>query len=538
MHESGEYIPQFIFSNLRAGSNFDDSEDRLVAGTNGVGSVLTNIFSKEFSIKTCDSKNIFEQTYKSNMHEKGTPVVYKSDKSGGYTEISFIPDYERFGMSNIDDEHINLFRKRCIDIAACNPKIKLTFNNEIYRFIRFSEYCELYYSNIIYCSKDKWKVGISYSENGFKQTSFVNSVETKDGGTHVDYILNQITSGLRELIKKKHKVDIKPSELKQYMHIFINCDIVNSQFSAQTKEKLITEPKDFGTTCIIEPELIKNIFESEIVKSLLDWIEQKKNAEENKTIRLLNKSLDKSKHIKLIDAKGRNRKNCKIFIVEGDSAGSGFRKYRNTETDGMFPLRGKFLNVFNLQNSKVIQNEEVKAILSSVGLKIGETAKLEDLRYSKIMLTTDADSDGHSIAGLLINFFFKYWPELFDLNVICKVETPIVVAKKNKEIIEFYNDLEFNEWFNTTKNTKQYEIEYKKGLAALEDSEYEKMIKNPKYFIVKRDDLSKFELENWFSDNSEPRKYKILGKEYTTETSNNLKKEKEFKYQETKPKLF
>ena len=127
-----EWVPEMIFSNLKAGSNFDDSEDRLVAGTNGVGATLTNIFSVEFTIKTCDGKKEFLQTFRNNMRSKNEPTV-KRKKTSGYTEISYLPDYAQFSLAGLDSDHIMLMKKRCTDLAACNPLLKVYFNKE--RFI-------------------------------------------------------------------------------------------------------------------------------------------------------------------------------------------------------------------------------------------------------------------------------------------------------------------------------------------------------------------------------------------------------------------
>jgi DNA topoisomerase-2 len=508
--EYDEWIPELIFSNLKTGSNFDDSEERLVAGTNGVGATLTNIFSKEFKIKTCDGKKVFEQTFTDNMHKKGRVKV--SDGKKGYTEIAYIPDLERFGMTSIDQTHFALMKKRAIDAAACNPKLTVTFNGETFSFKSFKNYAEHYIDNLFYEESPRWKIGIGLSEDGFQQVSFVNSVETRDGGTHVEYVANQITNWLRERIKKKHKIEVKPSELRNHMFLFVEASIVNSGFSSQTKEKLITEPKDFGSYHEISEKTLKLIFGSEIIKQLLDWVQQKQLAEERKQLRALNKYLDKTKIIKLIDAKTRdNRDKCTLAIFEGDSASSAFRQFRDPMTMGAFPLRGKFINVMELPNTKVIQNQEVKNLMASIGLKMGEEPN--DLRYGRVLIYSDADPDGDSIAGLLINFFGKYWPELFERGVICRVMTPLVVCKKGKDTKWFYTNKEFEGWEEAQKSLSGWSIEYKKGLAALENDEYREIIQNPNYFVLDKGNGFQESLETWFAGDSSPRKVKILGLE-------------------------
>jgi DNA topoisomerase II len=510
--EHKQYVPEVIFGNLMSGTNYDDSEDRIVAGTNGLGSKLTSIFSKEFNISTCDGKNHFFQTFSNNMRERSKPIIKKSNKN--HTEISYIPDLEKFGLTKIDEDHFKIIEKRVYDIAACNPNLKIYFNNKLINIKSFEDYIKLYTTEYFYETKkdNTWSVGIALSENGFQQVSFVNSTETYDGGTHVEYIMNQIISSLREFFLKKHKVDVRPSELRQHMFLFLDSMVVNPSFSAQTKEKLITEVKSFGSAFEISQKLISSILKSEIVNSILDWIQQKKNAEENKLQRDLNKKLSKIKVEKLIDAKGKDRWKYSIGLFEGDSAISAFRKYRDPQTMGAFALKGKFVNVSEMTNSKLIQNEEVVNLMAAIGLKLGQSPDVRDLRYGRIFFYCDADTDGNSIVGLLLNFFYKYWPEMFDRRMIYKVDTPIVVAipkSKGKNKVLFYSQTEYNDWLLTT-DTKSYELKYKKGLAALVDDEYKDIINSPRITLITKDDISTEYLDIWFGKNSDLRKIELL----------------------------
>lgn len=510
--EHKEWIPEMIFSNLKAGSNFDDTEARSWAGTNGVGSTLTNIYSKLFSISTCDGKKQFFQTFSNNMRVRTVPKVSKSSKN--HTEISFVTDFEKFGLTEIDHHHFKMIEKRVYDLAACNTHLKIYFNDTLLKFDSFENYVKLYVKDYFYETlKDKtWSVGIALSENGFQQVSFANSTETYDGGTHVDYIMNQIISSMRDFFMKKHKVDVKPSELKNHMFLFLDSTIINPCFSSQTKEKLITEVKDFGTTFEISNKLVQSILKSEIVNSILDWIQQKKSAEDSKLKRELNKKLSKIKVEKLIDAKGKDRWKCSIGLFEGDSAISAFRKYRTPETMGAFALKGKFVNVSEMTNQKLVANDEVVNLMAAIGLKLGQEIELKTLRYGRILFYVDADVDGNSIAGLLINFFYKYWPDMFDRKMIYKVETPIVVAipkQKSKKKELFYSQNEYSEW-KAKNDLKQYEIKYKKGLAALVDDEYRDIINNPRMTLITKDDLSRGSLDVWFGKNSDLRKVELL----------------------------
>ena len=510
--EHGEWIPEMIFSNLKAGSNFDDSEERSWAGTNGVGSSLTNIYSHKFVITTCDGKNIFNQVFTNNMRERTEATIKKSKTN--HTQISFVTDFSRFGLEGIDESHFKMIEKRVYDLAACNTDIKIYFNDKLLNFNSFEDYIKLYVEDYFFeFKKDKtWSVGIALSENGFQQVSFVNSTETYDGGTHVDYIMNQIVSQMREFFMKKHKVDVKPSELKNHMTLFLNSTVINPSFSSQTKEKLITEVKDFGTTYEIATKTIQLILKSEIVNSILDWIQQKKNAEDSKLQRELNKKLSKIKVDKLIDAKGKDRWKCSLALFEGDSASGAFRKYRTPEMMGAFSLRGKFINVSEISNQKLVQNTEAVNLMAAIGLKLGQPIDIKNLRYGRVLIYTDADVDGNSISGLLINFFYKYWPEMFERRMVYKIETPIVVAtskdKKASKVL-FYTQSEYNEWEAKT-NLKNWDVSYKKGLAALVDDEYKDIINDPKLTLITSDDVSETSLDVWFGKNSDLRKTELL----------------------------
>ena len=319
-----EWIPEMIFSNLKAGSNFDDSEQRTVAGTNGVGSTIANIFSKSFSISTCDGKNRFDQTFTNNMSKRSTAKINPAKR--GFTEIEFFPDLERFKMTHIDETSFKILFKRCLDLVACNNKLTLKLTkikdgiktDFTLKFKSFEEYIQLYSQEYFFEETKDWKIGFAKSENGFQNVSFVNSVHTKDGGTHVEYITNQLIAQLREMIKKKHRVDVKPSDIRNHIYVFIDSTIVNSFFSSQTKEKLITEVKDFGTRHEVTDKLAKLIFKSEIIQSVLDWIEKKALAQERAELRKLNKDLDKTKIPKLIDAQKKgDRGTCILGIYEG-----------------------------------------------------------------------------------------------------------------------------------------------------------------------------------------------------------------------------
>jgi DNA topoisomerase-2 len=503
--ETKKWIPEMVFSHLRSGSNFNDAEERQGGGTNGVGASIVNIFSTQFVVATSDGQNSFLQTFTNNMGKRTVPKIIKSSQR--YTEITYQPEIARFGLTEIDATHIKMLRKRAIDVAAANPGLLVEFNKEKFKFKTFKEYVDLYTPNSVWEKSKDWEIAIGVSKDGYQSISFVDSIETKDGGTHEQYILNQVIEQLRVLIKKKHKVEVRPSEIRNHMFLFINCTVINPAFASQTKEKLITEPKEFGTSHSVTDRFAKAVFTSEIIESLLDWIDQKKAAEEKANLRKLNKSLGTAKVLKLIDAKGKDRNKCILGIFEGNSAVSAVRQFRDPQTFGAFPLRGKFINVSELTNSEIIKNEEAVQLMASLGIKFGEDPT--DLRYGKVYFYTDADPDGDHIAASLLNFFDKYWPDLVNQGRIFKVMTPLVVAKKAKETLLFYTDEDYVAWEKKT-HAKGWEVEYKKGLAALEDIEYKEILHKPMLVRLQNDKDYMSSLVGWFGPDPSIRKQKLL----------------------------
>lgn len=541
MHkETKMYVPEMIFSKLRSGSNFNDDEQRDWVGTNGLGSTLTNIFSNKFTVKTADGKNEFVQTFEKNMSKKTKPSIKKSSKK--FTEITFEPDLLRFGIDKIDDDHISMFVKRIMTAAATDPNLKISINGKKLEFKTFESYCKLFTDEVIFEKGKGWEIGFAPSSS-FRHISIVNAAETKDGGTHVNYITDQVVNYLRERIKKKHKVDLKPGDIRNHLWVFISCSVQNPAYSSQTKEKLITDARNFGTSHDVTEKTLKAIFNSEITAGILDWVTKKNEADEKAAVRNANKLLAKVKINKLIDAKGKDRRKCTLMLCEGDSPMAGFRKYRNPETQGAFPLRGKSLNVREVTESKAIQNQEIKSIVGALGLQFGKSPFAYDkngnlvednLRYGEIHIYSDADIDGISCASLLVNIFERWWPELFKEHRVARCETPVIIArnKKTKAVINFYYDDEWDEW-QKKNNVDQWDIDYKKGLAALTDEEYAEIIRNPKLYYYDITDKSNEKLNVWFGSDSTLRKDELMNPDKPERMYSDDSKKKTAKKKET-----
>jgi DNA topoisomerase-2 len=417
--------------------------------------------------------------------------------------------------------------KRVYEIAGCNVNLTIYFNGKRIVMKSFKDYCQMYINEgdlLLYEENKDWQVGLSVSPTGsFQQVSYVNCVNTFDGGTHNDHILNQIIPSLREKISKKFKTDILPGQIKNHMFLFINSTVINPAFSSQTKEKLITDIKNFGTEIKLTDKFINSIYKSEITNSITDWLDQKKVADEKKAEREANKAIAKVKVDKLIDCKwaGTDKKDkCRLILTEGDSALCSLRKFRNVETDSGLPLRGKSLNVRDLPKSKVMDNAEIMAVMAAMGLKFGESPITFDnkgnivedkTRFGQIHIYTDADVDGTACAALILNYIHKFWPDLIRAHKIARAETPIIIAehKKTKKEKWFYYDSEYKDWCSG-KDLKDYDIHYMKGLGALNDKQSKEIFQNPHLYYYELDDFAEDSMQIWFGKDSEMRKKKLV----------------------------
>lgn len=475
--EYDQWIPDMIFD-LRAGSNFDDSDESMLTGQNGEGAALTKIFSTEFIVETCDGKNFFSHTHKNNGKGKLEPKIKPS--TNNHTKISYLPDFDRFsGMMGLDNDNYQYLVNRVHEVAATNPHLKVYLNGSRININSFKDYISMFVDDFVYDENEFWKIGVATAVDGFAHVSFVNGTRTKVGGSHIEFVRMQIANELREFIKKKHKIDLKPNELSQHFQLFIDAQIVNPRYSSQTKEDLITEVKDFKTSWSATDKFIKKIIQSSVVQSVLDWAAAKAHQEELKELRRLNKETEKAdprrveKFSDAIEKKERHK--CILALTEGDSAGKSILAGRGKNPYiASFPLKGKVLNVRDRDTKKILENAEIKKIMTITGLKIGERVNsIHDIRFGKIALTADSDLDGQHIRGLLINFFHYFWPELFDLGVITIFKTPLIKVFRGKETIEFLSEKEFKEWEASQEGKpKNWKMKYYKGLGTSTSKEF------------------------------------------------------------------
>jgi len=497
------WIPELIFGELLTSTNYDKGEEKIWGGKNGYGSKLTNIFSKEFTIETIDhyTNKIYIQTFRNNMTERDKPIVKASSKAP-YTQITFIPDYERFGIKNITDDIYKLFHRRVIDACATtNKDVSVSFNGEKISIKDFEKYCELFLDKkeqpLIYeACGERWEIGASISSSGsFEYLSFVNGINTIKGGKHIEYITNMITKNLVDMTLNKKKKAVKTQHIKDNLIIFVKALIVNPSFDSQSKETLTTPVAKFGSKCELSEKFYEKLFKSGIIDKALSITEF---YDKKKLVKTDGKKISRIIVPKLDDANLAGTKNsaeCTIILTEGDSAktmATAGLSVIGRDRYGVFPLRGKILNVKDATMQKISDNNEIAAIKKILGLEQNKKYKdISELRYGSIMIMTDQDHDGSHIKGLIFNIFQSMWHELYEIpGFLTSMLTPIIKATNNKkEVIEFYNMSDYEKWSETI-NAKNgsWKIKYYKGLGTSDDNEAKEYFKNMKKVTYMYDD--------------------------------------------------
>ncbi|CEP23816.1 K03164 DNA topoisomerase II [Cyberlindnera jadinii] len=497
------WIPELIFGNLLTSSNYDDDEKKVTGGRNGYGAKLCNIFSTEFTVETAD-KNVsktYSQTWKNNMSVAGKPKIKAVKKAVEYTKITFKPDLAKFHMEKLDDDILGVLRRRVYDLAGTVKDVGVYLNGTKLKIRNFKEYVEMYIKaldkkrlaegqiseveaqkkpTIIYKkiddpkAKGRWEIAFGVADSSFNQISFVNSIATTSGGTHVNYIADQIIDKIQEILKKKHKKSsVKPFQIRNNMFLFINCLIENPAFTSQTKEQMSTRKPQFGSDCKIPDDFVNQIMKTEFIEKILDAAQANEDRALKRTDGARKSRLTNLP--KLHDANMAGTKEgykCTLILTEGDSAlalAVAGLAVVGRDYYGCFPLRGKPLNVREATASQITNNAEINALKQIVGLQ--HKKRYEDtksLRYGRVMLMTDQDTDGSHIKGLLINFIESQWPELLKIpGFLLEFITPIVkvnITKPRKDTMSFYSMIQYEDWVNKESHKYTWSHKYYKGL--------------------------------------------------------------------------
>lgn len=502
------WIPTLIFGHLLTGSNFDDDNDteRVTGGRNGYGAKLTNIYSTEFIIETVDAERgkKFHQVFRDNMtvEEKPKITTLKSDKPVPYTKISFVPDLAKFGLKKLTPDIISLFIKRAYDLAGVCKGCSVTVDGEKIKFPGFKSYIDKFkftaehegetdiqttFSSVVYADTERWQVGAVFApDQNYKHVSYVNSICTYQGGTHVVHVTDLIVDKIRAAINKKvKKLVVKPQTIKDNLILFVNSTIVQPAFMSQVKESLKTPIKSFGSKCELPAKFYKSLCDTGIVDHIISNIQ---NKDQNKISKKSTKSKGNlSDIIKYENCKYAGTSKsllCSLILTEGDSAKAlAIAGLSEVDKDyyAVLPLKGKPMNVREHSAAAIAKNEEICNIVRIMGLRIGKLYKTDkdrnDLRLGRIMIMTDQDTDGFHIKGLLMNLFHYFWPSLLEIpGFITAFQTPVLKAFKGKSQLQFFNMIDYFKWKES--NNENWKIKYYKGLGTSSKAEAKEYFRN------------------------------------------------------------
>lgn len=514
--EAGIMVPQLIFGRMRTSSNYNDEEDRTGLGTNGVGSSLTNIFSSYFGIMTDDGKKRWLGNWRNNMSEFYGEKIEKSSKKNHGTRTTFHLDFSRFeGVEHLDRSFKDIILTRCINAAAANPGLVIKYKDDDvcgeYCYKNFKDYIDLYrnYLTLKDCIeyKDDDKCVYVYPDGNIN-VGFVNG-GICNKGTHIKALHQFINASISEFLKKKDKIDVLPRQVDGNYSMFCDLTISNPSYDSQTKECLTTPVekfyKDDSKKFEVSQKFLDQVMKSDIIENVRDWYKKKCEAEDQRAIRKINREISKGlkRPDKFITCTSKKKQEKQLWIFEGDSAKAAFRNCRDPHTQAGYIMRGVPKSSWNESPTNIMKNEVYNDLVTILGLKFGNDFNINDLKFGKIVISSDMDNDGHHIAGILLAFF-NHWPELYEKGIVVRSISPIIVAHKNKLTKNFYN---IDDYKKEESKLKGWTFKFTKGLGGLNNAESKEMYLNPRFQVFRKDDLAESMMKKWFTkDDSDTRK--------------------------------
>lgn len=540
-------VPQ-VYTEFRTGSKFKDEETDekgflyRTLGQNGLGAAATCLTSDVFvaTVKHYNSKQ--EQTWEfTNGALQTKKTKPKPFKGASGVSVTLTLSKEVYKNNEISED---LLRKRIIDLAYNNPGLTFYFNGEKYQFKKglfelaqridaasaqlVGEEAYIYETENAKGKKVKGKIDFHLSvtldkksEEREKFISFVNSTPTFDGGFHHDRVKRIFINTVKEKIEraaKKEKISVVDNDVLTGMTFVMGITMPNPRFESQTKRKLVRDLNlEKGIEHFMGDNLEKFLRKNkEFLELVVERAKSRHRFQELKDASLKGKKAKKQRVEKLLDANERkDRHLCTLFICEGDSAIGGLRSARNKLYQGGIALKGKPMNVMQASINDVINNQEFMDIMASIGLTIGQKADAQNLRYSKIVFLADSDVDGGHINTLLVNFFFTFWPELYEQGAIQFAKAPLFEVITDKETLFVESDEQLEKLKKS--GTKIKEIQRNKGLGEMSPEAFKYTLSRDEFTKISVDDMdsAKQTLDICFGKDTNLRKELLLDAEST-----------------------
>lgn len=511
-----KWVPELIFTQLRAGSNFTDDE-RKSAGQNGMGASLTAILSKKFSVDTCNGHQRYQQTYENSLARINKPKISDVESKSHYTEVSFEPNYDFFNISDEAKAQLpDIIKKMCVETAFCFPEINFYFQHKKVSVKSLKQFLSSIHETYEMGENENCRIGVFFSDTDFKHISFVNGLATTRGGTHVNYVSDTIVAYIREYAKKKYKLDIKPIDIKSKLFLFLSLRITNCQFDSQTKEYCTNQVSEFKDIInqVLDEKFLKSIIKNEeIMFPIIEAYRLKQQVKENQEL----KKITSVKKIKIDKYYPASEQKQYLTLCEGDSASGGLMPVLGRKNFSYFALKGKPLNTLDIPKSKIMDNEELKNIIQILNLRL-DVDDQSLCNYENIVFATDSDLDGRSIQSLLLCFFYRFAKSLLLQKRIMFLQTPIIVAKQKGKVKHSFMTLsDYSKFKEST--TDKFEYIYVKGLGSNSKEDLKSLYdKNGLYkylqpFVL--DEETEQMINSWMSKSSvEKRKEFLRDKEF------------------------
>lgn len=485
--ESGLRVPQLIFGELHAGDNFGD-EERLVAGQNGLGVKLCNIFSSSFTVKVRDSQtgSVWECTWSNGMTKMGVPKLKLKDKAAtGFVDVLFEPLPMMLQPSGTISQDVqSLFARRALDVAlAARHGVRVSINDVKLPEMTLKRYAQLFVGGDAFLAVDEqpgWRVALASTDSPFV-VGLVNGVSAL--GVHVDYVERRLYAALAEALKSKRDfkgVELKPASFRSKFALFVVASVSQPSFDSQTKERCVSFDAKGSLTYTPSDAFVKKIAGSEALVALAEAERSKGDKRAAaKTDGRMTSTVRVPKLVDALWAGTAKSSQCSLILTEGDSARTfaiAGLDALGRERYGVWPLKGKPINARDASAKQLADNEEVTHLKTILALRSGEAhAGGAGLRYGSVLVLTDSDADGSHIRGLVLNLLHSKWPALARSGFVKVLQTPIVRAYKGTSTKDFVNLSQLNAWA-ATGEARGWRMKYFKGLGTWNNSDAKKLL--------------------------------------------------------------
>ena len=514
-HKAGKPAVEVVFTVLHAGGKFGGGGYKVSGGLHGVGASVVNALSEWLEVTVCSEGKLYRQRYERGQVCYPLEVIGTCKPNITGTTVQFLPDKTMFEVTEFDFKALQI---RLREMAFLTKGLKITLTDEredpilskVYHYEggikEFVQYLNRsttpIYDDIIYCegTKDGVQVEVAFQHNdAFSENcySFVNNINTHEGGTHLAGFKNAVTKTFNDYARKNKLLkdsdsNLSGEDIREGLTAIVSIKISEPQFGGQTKHSLgNTEARGAVDSIVSEkleiyleqnPQVAKLILEKSIMAQ-----RAREAARKARDLTRRKSALDGfALPGKLADCSDKNPENCEIYLVEGDSAGGSAKTARNRMTQAILPLRGKILNVEKARLDRIYSNEEIKSMITAFGTGIHEDFDISKLRYHKIIIMADADVDGAHISTLLLTFLYRFMPELIKQGYVYLAQPPLFKVEKNKKIWYAYTDEELNDILQEIGRDQNNKIQRYKGLGEMDAEQLWETTMDPEKRVLLR----------------------------------------------------